>query len=205
MARELIAILRGITPEEACQIAEVLIESGIEIIEVPLNSPSALKSIESMVNAFGDYAYFGAGTVLTVKQVQEVYCCGAKMIVSPNCNSKVIKEAKNRNLLSYPGVFTATECFSALESGADGLKFFPSFVLQPKGYGAIRAVLPKETKSYAVGGVGGDNFLDWFNEGITGFGVGSSLYQPGDSIESVLLKARKLVASFDSAKNKVFN
>tara|TARA_Y100001934_G_C12107521_1_gene656919 strand:- start:196 stop:813 length:618 start_codon:yes stop_codon:yes gene_type:complete len=203
MIRELIAILRGIKPEEACQIAEVLIESGIRIIEVPLNSPGALKSIELMVNAFDDEAVFGAGTVLTISQVQEVYNLGAKMIVSPNCNIEVIKETKTKNLLSYPGVFTATECFSALESGADGLKFFPAFVLKADGFSAIRAVIPRGIKSYAVGGVGPENFLDWFKNGITGFGVGSSLYKPGDSKKNVWGAARRLVESFDQAKDEV--
>ena len=142
--RELIAILRGITPKEACQVAEVLIKSGITIIEVPLNSSNALKSIELMVRSFDEEIIFGAGTVLSKTQVQDVYDCGGRLVVSPNCNVDVIKETKCKNLISFPGVFTATECFSALENGADGLKFFPSFLIQPKGFQAIKAVLPKK-------------------------------------------------------------
>ncbi len=198
--RELIAILRGITPKEVCQVAEVLIQSGITIIEVPLNSPNALKSIELMVKSFEKEIVFGAGTVLNKIQVQDVYDSGGSLIVSPNCNIDVIKETKSKNLTSLPGVFTASECFAALENGADGLKFFPSFLIQPEGFKAIKAVLPRTTRSYAVGGVGNRNFVDWFRVGITGFGVGSSLYQIDDTIEQISIKAKKLVAAFDNAQ-----
>jgi 2-dehydro-3-deoxyphosphogalactonate aldolase len=198
--RELIAILRGIRPDEACSIAEVLIESGITIIEVPLNSPSALKSIELMVRSFGSDIIFGAGTVVNSSQVQAVYNCGGKIIVSPNCNIDVIKETKSKGLLSFPGVFSPSECFSALDNGADGLKFFPSFLIQPAGYRSIRAVLPGRIRSYAVGGVDENNFLDWFRVGITGFGIGSSLYKVGDTARKVSEKAKRLVISFDKAR-----
>ena len=198
--RELIAILRGIRPDEACSIAEVLIESGITIIEVPLNSPSALKSIELMVRSFGSDIIFGAGTVVNSSQVQEVYNCGGKIIVSPNCNIDVIKETKSKGLLSFPGVFSPSECFSALDNGADGLKFFPAFLIQPAGYRSIRAVLPERIRSYAVGGVDENNFLDWFRVGITGFGIGSSLYKVGDTARKVSEKAKRLVISFDEAR-----
>ena len=198
--RELIAILRGVTPKEACQVAEVLIKSGITIIEVPLNSPNALESIELMVKSFDEEIIFGAGTVLNKTQVQEVYDCGGRLVVSPNCNVDVIKETKYKNLISLPGVFTASECFSALENGADGLKFFPSFLIKPEGFQAIKAVLPKNTRSYAVGGVDDDNFLNWLRAGITGFGVGSALYQSDDTAEQILIKAKKLVTAFDDAK-----
>ena len=203
--RELIAILRGIRPDEACSIAEVLIESGITIIEVPLNSPSALKSIELMVRSFGSDIIFGAGTVVNSSQVQEVYNCGGKIIVSPNCNIDVIKETKSKGLLSFPGVFSPSECFSALDNGADGLKFFPSFLIQPAGYRSIRAVLPKRIRSYAVGGVDENNFLDWFRVGITGFGIGSSLYKVGDTARKVSQKAKRLVMSFDEAQASSLN
>ena len=198
--RELIAILRGITPKEVCKVAEVLIQSGITIIEVPLNSPNALKSIELMVKSFEKEIVFGAGTVLNKIQVQNVYDSGGSLIVSPNCNIDVIKETKSKNLTSLPGVFTASECFAALENGADGLKFFPSFLILPEGFKAIKAVLPRTTRSYAVGGVGNCNFVDWFRVGITGFGVGSSLYQIDDTVEQISMKAKKLVAAFDHAR-----
>ena len=199
--RELIAILRGIRPDEACSIAEVLIESGITTIEVPLNSPSALESIELMVRSFGNDITFGAGTVVNSSQVQEVYNCGGKIIVSPNCNIDVIKETKSKGLLSFPGVFSPSECFSALDNGADGLKFFPAFLIQPEGYRSIRAVLPERIQSYAVGGVDENNFLDWFRVGITGFGIGSSLYKIGDTARKVSKKAKRLVISFDKARD----
>ena len=199
--RELIAILRGIRPDEACSIAEVLIESGITTIEVPLNSPSALESIELMVRSFGNDITFGAGTVVNSSQVQEVYNCGGKIIVSPNCNIDVIKETKSKGLLSFPGVFSPSECFSALDNGADGLKFFPAFLIQPEGYRSIRAVLPERIQSYAVGGVVENNFLDWFRVGITGFGIGSSLYKIGDTARKVSEKAKRLVISFDKARD----
>ena len=199
--RELIAILRGIRPDEACSVAEVLIESGITTIEVPLNSPSALESIELMVRSFGNDITFGAGTVVNSSQVQEVYNCGGKIIVSPNCNIDVIKETKSKGLLSFPGVFSPSECFSALDNGADGLKFFPAFLIQPEGYRSIRAVLPERIQSYAVGGVDENNFLDWFRVGITGFGIGSSLYKIGDTARKVSEKAKRLVISFDKARD----
>jgi 2-dehydro-3-deoxyphosphogalactonate aldolase len=199
--RELIAILRGIRPDEACSIAEVLIEGGITTIEVPLNSPSALESIELMVRSFGNDITFGAGTVVNSSQVQEVYNCGGKIIVSPNCNIDVIKETKSKGLLSFPGVFSPSECFSALDNGADGLKFFPAFLIQPAGYRSIRAVLPERIQSYAVGGVVENNFLDWFRVGITGFGIGSSLYEIGDTARKVSEKAKRLVISFDKARD----
>ena len=201
--RDLIAILRGIRPDEACNVAEVLIESGISIIEVPLNSPNALKSIELMVNAFGAEITFGAGTVLSIEQVDDVYNSGGQIIVSPNCNIEVVRRTKSKGLQSLPGVFTPSECFSALDSGADGLKFFPSFVLQPEGYSAIRAVLPQYVRSYAVGGVDVNNFFDWFAVGITGFGVGSSLYKVGDTAKQVSENSKKLILAFDEAPARI--
>ena len=203
--RELIAILRGIRPDEACSVAEVLIENGITMIEVPLNSPDALKSIELMVQSFGNGIMFGAGTVVNASQVNQVYNCGGKIIVSPNCNIDVIKETKSKGILSFPGVFTPSECLCALDNGADGLKFFPSFLIQPEGYRSIRAVLPENVRSYAVGGVDTNNFLDWFRVGITGFGIGSSLYKVGDKAKEVSEKAKNLVLSFDDARKYILD
>ena len=195
----LIAILRGIRPDEACGVAEVLIESGISIIEVPLNSPDALKSIELMVNAFGSEITFGAGTVLSTEQVEEVYNSGGQIVVSPNCNIDVIRRTKSKGLQSLPGVFTPSDCFSALDNGADSLKFFPSFLLQPKGYSAMRAVLPKNVGAYAVGGIDASNFFDWLVVGVNGFGVGSSIYKPGETARQVSEKSKKLIRAFDEA------
>ena len=202
--RNLIAILRGITNDEACHVAEILIKSGINIIEVPLNSPNALKSIESLVSTFDNEVIFGAGTVLNKLEVQQVYDCGGRIIVSPNCDVDVIMETKAKNLISLPGVFTVSECFSALKSGADGLKFFPSSLITPEGYRSMTAVLPKKINSYAVGGINENTFGDWFRVGITGFGVGSSLYQIGDTAQEISRKAKNLIIAFDEAVENNF-
>lgn len=198
--RDLIGILRGITPKDACFVAEALVESGITIIEVPLNSPNALKSIELMVRSFDNEIVFGAGTVTNKEQVNDVYNCGGKIIVSPNCNIEVIKETKLKKLISFPGVFTASECFSALDNGADGLKFFPSFLLKPAGYGAIKETLPKNVRSFAVGGINETDFIEWFKVGIVGFGIGSSLYKVGDKTDQIFVKAKKIVDVFDKSR-----
>ena len=203
MDRNLIAILRGITPKDVCGVAEILIKQGITTIEVPLNSPEALKSIELMVRSFDQDIDFGGGTVLTSKQVRDVYNSGGRLIVSPNCNIKVIKKTKKLNMRSYPGVFTPSDCFIALDSGADGLKFYPSFLIGPAGYSAIKDVLPRNLNSYAVGGVSSNNFLSWLKVGITGFGVGSALYSPGDKPEKTLKKAKKIINSFDKAMEQI--
>ena len=198
MQREIIAILRGITTKEAPAIAELLIEAGIDKIEVPLNSPSPFESIESLINTFGDVAVIGAGTVLQVEQVKHLAVINASMIVSPDCNPDVIMATKRAKMLSYPGCFTATECFTALRHGVDGLKLFPSFLVGPKGLEALRAVLPKTTPIYAVGGVGPDNFADWVGAGATGFGIGSSLYKPGVSLADIRAKVQDISAAYDA-------
>jgi 2-dehydro-3-deoxyphosphogalactonate aldolase len=201
VSRNIIAILRGIGPDDAEAIASVLIEAGITKIEVPLNSPEPLTSIEKMTRKFGDSALFGAGTVLTVEDVAGVADAGGMLIVSPDCNPDVIDATKAAGLLSYPGVFTASECFTALRHGADGLKIFPSFLMGPTGLAALRAVLPSTAEVFAVGGVGPDNFAAWFKAGAIGFGIGTAIYQPGDNVATVREKARILVAAYDQAKN----
>ncbi len=198
MSRAIIAILRGITPNEAESVCEVLIDAGIDQIEVPMNSPHALISIELMIKTARDRAQIGAGTVLNVEQVHDLAEIGADMVVSPNCNPDVISATKQAGLLSYPGVFTATECFSALASGADGLKLFPASLLGTEGVSALTAVLPKKTPLYAVGGVGADDFSAWLTAGVTGFGIGSALYKPGCALASVEQSAHKLVAAWDA-------
>ena len=199
--RNLIAILRGVTPAEVVDITAALIDAGITSIEVPLNSPDAFNSIEMLVKQFGDSALIGAGTVLTVKDVENVAAVGGKLIVSPNCNPEVIKATKAHAMFSYPGVMTATECFLALESGADGLKFFPSSLLGADGLAALKAVLPASAETYAVGGVGPDNFAQWVNAGASGFGIGTGIYKPGFSVEDVASRAKAIVAAYDQCKN----
>lgn len=197
MARNIVAILRGIRPAEAEAIGAVLLASGIDKIEVPLNSPDPYESIAVLARAFGDRALIGAGTVLTPEQVQQVQAAGGRLVVSPDCNAQVIMETKRLGMASYPGVMTPTECFAALRAGADGLKLFPGSLIGPEGLKAIRAVLPKGTEVLAVGGASPDNFAQWQAAGCDGVGIGSALYKPGDSPADVAAKAAVIVSAYD--------
>ncbi len=197
MSRPLIAILRGITPEEAIDVGAALLEAGIDRIEVPLNSPEPFASIRAMAKDFGDRALIGAGTVLSERDVEQVADAGGRLVVSPNCDTEVIRKTKTLGLQSFPGVLTPTECFAALGAGADGLKVFPAFLMGTEGLKAIRAVLPAMTGMYMVGGVGPESFADWIRAGANGFGLGSSLFRPGDTAEDVAGKAREIVRAWD--------
>lgn len=199
MTLPLIAILRGVTPREAPAIAQALIDCGITLIEVPLNSPAPLDSISALAQRFGDHATIGAGTVLTPEQVAMVAAVGGTLIVSPNCNAAVIAATKQQNMQSWPGVFTPTEAFAALEAGADGLKLFPGAMAGPAGLAAMRAVLPRATPIYAVGGAGPHNFADWVKAGADGFGLGAALYQPGFDANQVRARAETVVAAYQAA------
>jgi len=195
--RHLIAILRGITPGEITGVCEALIAAGITMIEVPLNSPDAFKSIEKAADAFGERAGIGAGTVLNRREVQRVADAGGTFVVSPDTNKKVIEETVRLTLKSYPGVFTPSEAFKAIAAGATGLKFFPAEVLGPKGIKAMKAVLPQGVPLYAVGGAAPDNFGDYFAAGCTGFGLGTYLYTPGRAAAEVGERAQAAVAAYD--------
>lgn len=201
MSRPIIAILRGVQPNEVVEIGWALIEAGIERIEVPLNSPNPLESIANLVATVGDRALIGAGTVLSPQQVRDVHSIGGQLIVSPNTDRDVIDATKSLDMFSFPGVFTASDCFSALKAGADGLKIFPAFKLGTDGLKALRDVLPADCPVYAVGGVGLDDIPMWLAAGADGFGVGGALYKPGHSAADVAGKAAAFVAAWDRARS----
>jgi 2-dehydro-3-deoxyphosphogalactonate aldolase len=200
MSRPLIAILRGVRPDEVLDIGAALIGAGIDRIEVPLNSPDPLQSIVTLVAAFGDRALIGAGTVLSEADVDAVAYAGGRLVVSPNCDPVVISRTKARDMQSWPGVMTPTECFTAIHSGADGLKLFPGNLVGPAGLKAIKAILPPAVPVLAVGGAGPETFADWIRAGADGFGLGTALYQPGFGAAEVGARAQVAVAAWDVAR-----
>jgi 2-dehydro-3-deoxyphosphogalactonate aldolase len=200
--RHIIAILRGITPSETINVCEALLAAGIAMIEVPLNSPDALKSIRDAAKALLGRATIGAGTVLSDDDVDAVADAGGAFVVSPDTNEAVIARTIERRMQSYPGVFSPTDAFRALRFGATGLKFFPAEVLGPKGISAMRAVLPPDIPLYAVGGANPDNFREYFAAGCAGFGLGTYLYKPGMTLNEISARARAAVAAYDEEKGK---
>lgn len=200
--RHLIAILRGITPPEALPVCAALIEAGITLIEVPLNSPDALTSIAEAAKAFAGQAAIGAGTVLSVADVDAVRAAGGVFVVSPDTNPDVIRRTRDLGMESYPGVFSPTDAFTAIRTGATGLKFFPAEVLGPKGIKAMKAVLPPAVPLYAVGGANPDNFGEYFAAGCAGFGLGTYIFKPGMSAAEVAERGRLAVAAYDKGVSK---
>ncbi len=192
-SKPLIAILRGLQPNAAKDVVEILYDAGFSIVEVPLNSPDPLRSIETIANHFGDRMLVGAGTVLSEANVVDVMNAGGKIIVSPNCNINVIHTTKKHNLYAFPGVFSPTEAFAALDAGADGIKFFPCDALPPSVIKAYKAVLPKDVITIAVGGISASNMKDYLNVGISGFGFGSCLFTPSMSYDEIEKQARSIM------------
>jgi 2-dehydro-3-deoxyphosphogalactonate aldolase len=197
--RPLVAILRGVKPDEVEGIVETLIDTGFEMIEVPLNSPDPFDSIARICRRFGNDALIGAGTVLAADDCARVADVGGRLMVSPNVDVDVLAMAAKRGMVTMPGVFSPTEAFLALRSGASALKFFPASILGPSGIAAIRAVLPKDAVIGAVGGVSDRNFADYVAAGIQAFGLGSSLYKPGMRVAELKVTAQTSIAAYDKA------
>jgi 2-dehydro-3-deoxyphosphogalactonate aldolase len=192
----LIAILRGLTPDQCLSVTEVLINAGYRSIEVPLNSPNALESIALMSRHFQGQAVFGAGTVTSTAQVADVAAAGGQLIVSPNTNIEVIQASKKAGLISVPGCATPSEAFAALAAGADLLKLFPADAIPVAAVKAWRTVLPKNSRLLAVGGINQQNMAAYLQAGCCGFGLGSNLYQPSFSLDEIQHRAELLMAAF---------
>jgi len=198
LKRGLVAILRGLRPDEAVAMAEAIYEAGIEAIEVPLNSPEPLLSIERIRKALPQTALVGAGTVLTPEAVDEVFNAGGELMVSPNIDPAVMERAAFHGMVTMPGVFSPTEALLAVRLGASALKFFPANVLGTAGISGIRAVLPAETKIGAVGGVAEQDFAAYRAAGAQLFGLGSSLFKPGLVVAEVARRSSSVVAAWDA-------
>lgn len=192
----LVAILRGVKPEEVEAIADALYAEGFRVIEVPLNSPNALDSIGRLARRMPADAVVGAGTVLSLQAVADVEAAGGKVIVMPHADVAVIREAKARGLFCVPGAATPTEAFAAVNAGADAVKLFPAELITPTIVKAMRAVLPKDLRLLPVGGIAPDNMGPYVKAGATGFGLGSALYSPGLSAAEVALRARAFVQAW---------
>jgi len=195
--RPLVAILRGLRPEEAADIGQALVAAGILCAEVPLNSPNAPDSIAILKRAHGHKLMVGAGTVLSVQEVAMVAACGAELVVSPNINPAVIAATKAAGLLSIPGFATPSEAFAGLEAGADALKAFPTDVVSPGALRALKEVLPADMPLIPVGGVTIEKMREYKKAGAAGFGIGSAIYRPGSDAAAVLRKAKDFVEAFD--------
>jgi 2-dehydro-3-deoxyphosphogalactonate aldolase len=199
-ASGIIAILRGVTPQEAVSVGQVLFDAGIRIVEVPLNSPDPFTSIAALAKAFGPRMVVGAGTVLSVQDVNMLKDHGGQISVSPDANPEVIARARAVGMEPLPGVFTPTEAFSAIRAGASHLKLFPAEATSPATVKAWKAVLPKHVQVHAVGGVTASNMGEWLACGVTGFGIGSSLYKSGKSLKDVSAAAVELVSAYKRAR-----
>ena len=190
----LIAIVRGVIPDEAEATAQAVYDGGIRIIEVPLNSPDPLESIRRIATKFGDRMLVGAGTVVDPGQVERVRDSGGRLVVAPNTDTRVIAAAAGAEMVSCPGYFTPSEAFVGWHTGATALKLFPAEAATPSVLKALLAVVPKDVPQIMVGGISPHNMQPWLEAGATGFGLGSGLYKPGQSAAATLDKARAYVA-----------
>ena len=190
-----VAIVRGIRPDEALHHAEALYAAGLRAVEVPLNSPDPLESIRRLAEAYGERMVVGAGTVLTVGQVEAVAAAGGRLIVSPNTGREVIRRAMELDLDPVPGFATATEAFMALEAGARHLKLFPAVTYGPAHLKQLKAVLPAAAVVWAVGGIAATDLADWRRAGAWAFGLGGELYTPGQTPQETVERARRIVAA----------
>ncbi|WP_269514060.1 2-dehydro-3-deoxy-6-phosphogalactonate aldolase [Brevundimonas subvibrioides] len=195
----LIAILRGLEPDEAVAVGEAIVAAGFVCLEVPLNSPWPLESIRRLRDALDGRALVGAGTVLNVEAARGVAEAGGQMVISPNTIPDVIRATKAMGLMSVPGFFTPSEAFAALDAGAEVLKLFPAEVAGPQGLKAVRAVLPAGTRVYAVGGVAPDSVATWRSAGASGFGIGSAVFKPGKTPAEVSDAARAFVTAWGAS------
>ena len=198
----LIAILRGLAPDQAIPVAEVLVEAGFRFIEVPLNSPEPLKSISAIAQKFGDKVVAGAGTVLSADDVTDVVETGGQLIVAPNMDSRVGNRARELGASWCPGVATPTEAFAALELGAAMLKLFPAELIPPKGVKAMRAVLPADVSIAMVGGITPETMHDYLDAGANSFGLGSALFKPEYEIDEIRQRATSFITAFNKYKSR---
>jgi 2-dehydro-3-deoxyphosphogalactonate aldolase len=195
-----IAIIRGVRPDEALAVGEALHRAGVRIVEVPLNSPDPMESIERLARAFHGRLFVGGGTMLSTADVEAVAAAGGRLMVSPNVNPEVIRRAAARSMIPFPGFATASEAFAAIEAGARHLKLFPASTYGLGHLKALKAVLPPEVKVAPVGGVGASDMADWVKAGAACFGIGSEIYKPGMAPEEVHRRAVELVQAERNAR-----
>jgi 2-dehydro-3-deoxyphosphogalactonate aldolase len=196
----LVAILRGLTPEDAQAVGAALVEAGFTTLEVPLNRPGALQCIETLVRTMPFDVLVGGGTMLTVADVKAVHAAGGRLMVSPNCDAQVIARAVSLGMLCAPGIATPTEAFAALQAGAQVLKLFPADMVGHGGLKALKSVLPADTDLFPVGGITPESMAAWVKAGATGFGIGSQLYAPGTAATEVAVRARGYVAAWQATR-----
>ena len=199
----LVAILRGVTPEKVVAIADVLYDAGIRKIEVPLNSPEPFASIARLTASKRTDWLIGAGTVLHVDDVRRTHAAGGRLIVSPNCNTVVIRDALQLGMEVMPGIATATDAFNAVDAGAKRIKLFPAVTYGPRHLEALRAVLPADVGVFPVGGIGAQDIPGWLSAGAAGFGFGSEIFRPDYTLAEIEQRARQLVRTLQEARSRI--